>query len=45
MVNKRITDYEAVFRENTNITYEEFKKIFDVTNCTYYGKKRKYLGK
>ena len=42
-LRKERADYESLFVENPNITYEEFNEVFNVTRRTYNRKKKKYL--
>lgn len=44
-LRKEKPDYESAFRDNPNITYEEFYEMFGVTKCTYFRNKRKYNNK
>lgn len=38
-------DYYEPFRENINIKYDEYNKIFPCTRCTYHRRKKRYLNK
>ena len=44
-LRKEKPSYKSLFTENPDITYEQFKEKFNVTKCTFYRQRRKYLKK